>query len=393
MKEKTINRGGIRITLLLISLCQLGSLAISSVISDITKAFPDVTDQTAQFLMTFPGLFILISSLLSAGLTRFISQKKLAVAGLILNVMTAVCGLLFHGNVVLLFCWAAALGLGLGLWMPIVTAIASQYFEGNERASLLGRISSAQNIGAIFMTVAGGALAVLSWYYVYLVYFIAVPGLVCAVIYLPDEKTVRKPEEAGRKMSLKEMGIDKAVIIFSAIQFFFSIPYNGGPANFSLLLNEAGIGNASTAGLLSGLFLFGGIISGWFFGALNKKIGKQTVSAGYLLLAAGLAGLGLSRSLFLYMIFTVIGGMSLPLVLPQASLGVVENKKPEQFAMASAVLMAFGNLGAFCSPLTTSAAAALTGSAAISVRLIFCAAAALTGAVIAFFVLRFMEEN
>lgn len=213
MKEKTINRGGIRITLLLISLCQLGSLAISSVISDITKAFPDVTDQTAQFLMTFPGLFILISSLLSAGLTRFISQKKLAVAGLILNVMTAVCGLLFHGSVVLLFCWAAALGLGL------------------------------------------------------------------------------------------------------------------------------------------------------------------------------------SRSLFLYMIFTVIGGMSLPLVLPQASLGVVENKKPEQFAMASAVLMAFGNLGAFCSPLTTSAAAALTGSAAISVRLIFCAAAALTGALIAFFVLRFMEEN
>lgn len=194
-------------------------------------------------------------------------------------------------------------------------------------------------------------------------------------------------------MSLKEMGIDKAVIIFSAIQFFFSIPYNGGPANFSLLLNEAGIGNASTAGLLSGLFLFGGIISGWFFGALNKKIGKQTVSAGYLLLAAGLAGLGLSRSLFLYMIFTVIGGMSLPLVLPQASLGVVENKKPEQFAMASAVLMAFGNLGAFCSPLTTSAAAVLTGSAAISVRLIFCAAAALTGALIAFFVLRFMEEN
>lgn len=66
MAAKTINKRGIRLTLLLISLCQLGSLAISSVISDITKAFPALSDQTAQFLMTFPGLFILINILLSA---------------------------------------------------------------------------------------------------------------------------------------------------------------------------------------------------------------------------------------------------------------------------------------------------------------------------------------
>lgn len=44
MTYKNINKKGIRITLLLISLCQLGSLAISSVISDITKAFPIVSE-------------------------------------------------------------------------------------------------------------------------------------------------------------------------------------------------------------------------------------------------------------------------------------------------------------------------------------------------------------
>lgn len=392
MAVKSINKRGLALTLMLISMCQLGSLAISSVISDITKAFPGTSDQTAQFLMTFPGLFILVTSLLSASLTRVISQKKLAITGLVLNVVTALGGLMFHGSIVPLFCWAATLGLGLGLWMPIVNAIASQHFEGNERASLLGRMSSATNIGAILMTVIGGALAVLSWHYVYFVYFIAAPGLVCAVIFLPDEK-VQAPKGEKKKLSLSEMGIDKAVILFSLIQFFFSLPYNAGPSNFSLLLSESGIGNASTAGLLSGLFLFGGIISGWFFGALNRKIGRQTIAMGYLLLAVGFIGLGLSRTLVLYMLFTVIGGMSLPLTLPQASLGVVEGKRPEQFAMVSAVLMAFGNLGAFCSPFTTSMAEAVTGSAAISTRLIFCAGLAVLGAAVTFIIFKMRKER
>ncbi len=72
----TQRKTGLKITLLIISLSQLGSMAISSVISEILEAFPDVPDQTVQFLMTFPGLFTLITSLLSAFLARYISQKK-----------------------------------------------------------------------------------------------------------------------------------------------------------------------------------------------------------------------------------------------------------------------------------------------------------------------------
>lgn len=107
----------------------------------------------------------------------------------------------------------------------------------------------------------------------------------------------------------------------------------------------------------------------------------------------GFVRLGLSRTLPLYILFTVISGMSLPLVLPQASLGVVEDKRPEQFAMASAVLMAFGNLGAFCSPFTTSMAAVVTGSAAISTRLLFCAELSALGAVVTFIIFKTRKER
>ena len=386
-QRKPINKTGLKITLLIISLSQLGSMAISSVISEILEAFPDVPDQTVQFLMTFPGLFILITSLLSAFLARYISQKKLAVTGLILNTATAVGGLLFHGNIFILFCWAATLGLGIGMWMPLVNAIASAHFEGNERASLLGRVSSAQNIGAVFMTVAGGALAVMAWHFVYLVYFIAVPGLICAVIYLPDEKAHSESRRSGG------LGIDGAVILFSVIQFFFSLPYNAAPANFSLLLAENRIGSTQAAGILSGLFLFGGIISGWIFGALDKRIHKFTIPLGFLFLAAGFTGLGCTHSFAAYALFSVVGGMSIPLVLPQSSLGVVENKRPGQFAMASAVLLAFGNLGAFFSPVTTSFSSVIMGSDSIASRMIFCAALSVIGAAVTAVILKIRKEN
>ena len=134
-------------------------------------------------------------------------------------------------------------------------------------------------------------------------------------------------------------------------------------------------------------------MSGWFFGALDRRVNKLTIPIGYALLALGFLGLGSSSSLIAYMIFTVIGGMSLSLVLPQASLGVIENKKPAQYAMASAVLLAFGNLGAFFSPETTSLSTQVTGSETISVHMIFCAALSLAGAVVTFILLKSIERK
>jgi sugar phosphate permease len=140
---------------------------------------------------------------------------------------------------------------------------------------------------------------------------------------------------------------------------FFSIPYNVGPNNISLLLAEKGMGNAGTAGLLSGLFLF---------------------------------GLGFSSNLISYIIFSVIGGMSLPLVLPQSSLGVVQNKKKSQYAMATAVLMALGNVGAFLAPVNTSLARVATGSEAVSVRMLFAASFSILCAAITTFIF-FRQRN
>lgn len=391
--EKILNKKGIKAALLAVNLGQLGTMLLSSVIADISKQFPEVSDQTVQFLMTTPGLFILVSSLISAYLTAAISKKRLTVVGIIMTLVSTVGGMFLNQNIILLYIWSALLGTGLGLWMPIVTAMVSDFFSGNERASLMGQVSSAQNIGAIFLTVAGGMLAMYHWNYVYMAYLIAIPGLILTLLFIPDEKPVKpvadtKISNTDKKRSLKELGIDEAVILFSVIQMFFSIPYNAGPNNISLLLAERGLGTSQTAGIMSGLFLFGGILSGIYFGWLDKKVGKLTIPIGFAFISLGLFGLGIAKTIPVIMMFCVIGGMSLPLVLPQSSLGVVSGKKKSQYAMATAFLMALGNLGVFIAPVNTSLAAAVTGNNSVACRLLFAAAFSAIAALATFVILR-----
>ena len=372
-----INKNAIKWTVLLMSLTQQGMLAISAVIADISKAFPTVSDQTVQFLMTFPGFFIMVMSLLSAGLTKIISRKKLMTIGMALCLSSGIGGFLFHSHIAFCFLWAILLGTGVGLWMPLATAVASDYFENEERASLLGTMSGAQNLGAMLMSLIGGILAVSAWSNIYLVYLIAIPGLIFCIIFIPETPVDRSAEEQKSRMK-----IDNRLIIYSFIIFYFSLFYNAGPANFSLILAERNIGNSSTAGVLSSLMLLGGVLMGFVFGKISDKIEEKTIPMGLTLLAIGFFGLGFGNSVVISMVCAVIAGMSISLVLPQVSFQVVKGRKPEEFAMATAIALAMGNLGAFATPLTTTMAEVVTGSSQVSIRMMFCSAGSLLGVVL-----------
>ena len=103
---------------------------------------------------------------------------------------------------------------------------------------------------------------------------------------------------------------------------------------------------------------------------------------GLTLLAIGFFGLGFSNSVVISMVCAVIAGMSISLVLPQVSFQVVKGRKPEEFAMATAIALAMGNLGAFATPLTTTMARVVTGSSQVSIRMMFCSAGSLLGVVL-----------
>ena len=308
--------------------------------------------------------------------------------GMALCLLSGIGGLFFHGHIAFCFLWAILLGTGVGLWMPLATAVASDYFENEERAGLLGTMSGAQNLGAMLMSLVGGILAVSAWSNIYLVYLIAIPGLIFCILFIPET-----PVGRGDKAEKTGMRIDSNLIIYSFIIFYFSLFYNAGPANFSLILAERNIGNSSTAGILSSLMLLGGVLMGLVFGRISDKIEEKTIPIGLTLLAIGFFGLGFSSSVAVSMACAMIAGMSISLVLPQVSFQVVKGRKPEEFAMATAIALAMGNLGAFATPFTTTMAQVVTGSSQVSTRMIFCSAGSLLGVVLSVLLCRNKKNN
>ena len=390
---------GLKIAILIISLMSLSPTAIASVIADIRTAFPGMDDVTAQFLSTAPNIFIPVTGFAAAALSRKLSQKKIMALSMILIGLPSILGFLFHKNVVLLFCWAGTLGVGLGIQIPVLISIIPKYYFGNEKDDLIGKFSSSQNFGGIFLTVAGGLLAMIGWHYVYLVYLLAVPGIILAFIYIPDEKISpakddRDIRNARGRITPVSLGIDKVTIMFAVIQFCFTLNYGVASSNFALMLEDAGQGSSGLAGLLAGLYLFGSIVSGWFFGKINIKIKKQTITLGFCLLGVSLLAMALWQNLVIYIVFSVIGGMSFSLVVPQDSISIMENKVPGQFAFANAFLVALGASGSFLSPVITSLAVTVTGSDKIAYRLIFSAILCAVFAVAAFVVLlKYQRRN
>ena len=374
------------ITLMLVCLVHFGSLAISSVISQIMEVFPGTSAFAAQMLMTSPGIFIMVMSFVGAGLTRRFTPKRILLAGLGLDILAGVCGLVFHGSFPLLFAWTAMLGIGMGLWVPMVTTFASALFTEEERAGVMGRVTTAQNIGAIIMTAAGGFLARFGWHYVYLVYLIAVPGLIAAWRFLPDQKNApAKDEGRGQKGTL---GIDGQVILYGLLIFGYSVVYNQGPSNFSLLLSESGIQSSTLSGILSAMFLCGGFAGGCIFGKVNTWVGRQSIALGYILLGVGFVGLGTAQSVWMYAICAFVSGASLPMVLAQISVRIVEGKDPAQYALIYAFMAAIGNLGSFGAPFITILAKNVTGSDGTVARILFTAALSVVIGIIAGFLLK-----
>ena len=122
-----------------------------------------------------------------------------------------------------------------------------------------------------------------------------------------------------------------------------------GPTNIALYFSEKQIGNTMTAGTASSLLLLGGVLMGFLFGKLAEKIGKHTITLGFLALFVGYTLIYMKGQLISTYIGCLLVGMSNPLVLPQCMGSVVTEDKQRSTVMMS-VVFAIANLGTFLAP-------------------------------------------
>lgn len=441
--SKTVNKKMLKITILVVTFMQMATNGLSPAMSEIAAAFPEASASTVQMLMSLPGIFVVVLSFVSAELTARFSKKFLIGGGLVCLILVGVCGTLFHGSLQILFIWSVLMGLGMGLVIALTASLIADYFDGKEKEDLMGLQTSAGNVGGMIMTAVGGLLTSVAWNLDYCVYFLAVPGLILLLLFVPDgdegktatsaegtgtaktEETVTdesgavKTEDAGSRASEtrtvetvdgriqdKTEGKESSAagqsekdssrgflvrkkkvwmyFVFSAVVLFL---FNAGPTNLSMYVSEFEIGGSVISGWAATVFLLGGTLMGIAFGAISRRIGVCTIPLGFLLVAVGFGVMIFRQNLVCLFAGSLIAGMCISLVSAQGLLQVsalAEN--PKESALASALIFAGANVGTFLTPQITNLAQAITGSESTFYRFMLAIVLALVMAVITLFI-------
>ncbi|WP_288616777.1 MFS transporter [uncultured Eubacterium sp.] len=372
-----VNKKMLKIAILVITFAQMATNGLSPALSDIAAAFPDTAISTIQLLMSLPGIFVVVLSFVAAWLTSKISKKVLIGIGSVCICLTGILGTFIYQSLSLLFAWSVIMGIGMGLVSALTASLITDFYEGQEKTSLMGLQTSAANVGGMIMTAVGGVLTAVAWNLDYLVYIIiGIPGLILLLLFVPYKKletatTAKEAAPAAHTSGSFSVLKHGKVWIYTIFALLLLLLFNVGPTNLAMYVTEFSIGNSVLAGWAATIFLLGGTLMGIAFGFLAKKLDVCTIPVGYVFLALGFFVIIINPNIVCLFIGCLLAGMSISLVTPQCILQTgMYAATPQESAMATAVVLAGSNVGTFLTPQITNIAAAVSGSESTRYRFI-----------------------
>jgi len=333
----------IKLTILLLSLVQMATNGLAPMLAGVMQSFPEESTVKVQYLMTIPGIFVVVFSLVSAWLSTKIEKRFLVSLGAFFVALSGILAFFIHGNLMILWCWSGVLGTGMGLVCSLAASMIPDYLEGRDQVKYMGAQTSFGNLGAIIMTLLGGVLAGIAWHYNYLVFLIAIPGLVCGLTCLPKNPIPKEIEQEKEKVNFARP------LLFVVIACLFLMCFNAVPTNLSRV-----IADTKQVGVLTALLLLGGILCGFVFHFIEAKIHIYTIPAGYALLGLGILGIAFSKNFLVIALCCLFAGSAIGLVMPQCmTMAAKKATNKTENATFLAMVMAGSNLGTFLTPELT----------------------------------------
>ena len=251
-------------------------MAVAGVAS-ITPAFPLIIDKlnisTKSIgllitVFTFPG--ILLTPVLGIMADRY-GRKRILVPSLFLFGFAGFsCFFARDFNVLLGLRFIQ--GIGAAALGALNTTIIGDLYSGHRRAQVMGYNASILQIGVAAYPSIGGSLAVLGWYYPFLIPLLAVPVGLFVLFHLknPEPKNVQKFSDYLKDAweSIKRIqvitifitGVSAFIVIFGAYLTYFPI----------LLVKYHGVTTFET-GLIMSCFSFSTAATSLQLGKISKK--------------------------------------------------------------------------------------------------------------------------
>jgi len=311
----------------------------------IAKAFPDASLNTVKLISTLPNLVMVVVSLIVGQVERFIGKKTLiyfAMCSLFVGLIPA-----FFGNITLIIITRVFVGIAFGVIGPLGSALIAEFFEGKERAAMLGyRNSLGAFCGIVFQTYAG-MVGVVNWRYAFLGFLVIIPVFVLILTKLPALE--KKTESGAAAAKAPRAKLNSKSIFISFMNLLFYVIMYAFMTNVAIVLISDNIGNSAQAGYVLTMFSGTAFFSSMFYGKISQVLKKYTMSLALLLICGSFIILLKGTTLAAFLAGGAVFGLGFGLTQPDFIKKVATSAPKSAVTSAMGLLTACGGIGGFSS--------------------------------------------
>lgn len=353
---KERNKKVIAAGLLVMSLTMACNSALSPILAEVGKFFPDASDSAIQIVLTLINLTTLPAMILEPMLEPLITKRNIAVIGTALMLAGGLMPQALNSQLWMLYAASIVIGVGLSFVVVTSSSLISDYFTGLDKSRVMGFQSIFVSIGGTIIAKGSGLLtAMAGWKRGYLVFLIALPIIIIILLTVPKGETTPKAEKGGSG------GISGSMVYFGALCLITGIFVATFNTNIAMYIDRKGIGDASTAGTVASIMQVIGIIGGLMLGFVVKTFKRFTIGASILVMAAGTAIVGMTTSFPMICIGAVLVGIGFAIRNPGAVTFGANMVPAAQASLAIAIISATYNVGNFISAYVVNPVAGLMG--------------------------------
>ncbi len=348
-----MQKTGFKAAVLSLSLLTIMSGAgVAPGIHKIAEAFPGTSETIIKLIISLPPLLMIVSALLSGILEQFVRRKTLIISGLVLFIIGGVSAG-YMNTIPQILLLRAILGIGTGIILTFSTGLIAACYEGKEKSRLMGYSSAANCLGAIIGNVAAGILAVISWKYMFHIYWLGAPVLLGVLLFLHH-----LPEKKASEKTLDKL--PARVFLYSFYAFLTMMVFFLIVTNLSFFVEERHLGSSKITGFLFAVNSFAMLVAGILLQYL-LRLKKFLLPLVFVLIAAGIFGIAQTTVLPVLFLSVISAGFGLGVLFPYL-LNYISNDVSKLLSVkAMSIGMASAWFGQFASPLVFGGIAGVTG--------------------------------
>ena len=338
-KSKTVIAFG----LLIMSLTMACNSALSPILAEVGKFFPEASDSAIQIVLTLINLVTLPMMILEQLMEPKMTKRDIALVGTVLMLIGGLMPQVLNTQLWMLYAASVVIGAGLSLVVVVSSSLISDYFTGIQKSRVMGFQSIFVSIGGTIIAKGSGLFtAMAGWKRGYLVFLICIPILIIVALTVPKGEVVKQTEKSEGKLS-------GAMVYFGLLCLITGIFVATFNTNIAMYIDRKGIGDASTAGTVASIMQVIGILGGLVLGNAVKLFKRFTIGAAILMMAVGTAMVGLSTSFPVICAGAVVVGFGFAIRNPGAVTFAANMVPAAQASLAIAIVSATYNVGNFVS--------------------------------------------